>query len=362
MLKESRAMIASGLFSEVVVAAKWEPGLKVHDVLCANIRVVRIKMHTLDLPKRRLFQLVKYFEWRRALLTLAKDLIPTAVVAHSLGPLAGAVSVKRQIGCRLVYDAHELETERNGLAGLSKLADKWIEKKLIPNCDSVVVVCDSIADWYEKQYRIRRPVVVRNVPERTSLNPRPNPRLWRDRFGIREQDLVFIYQGGLFRGRRIEQFLRVFAKAREDRHIVFMGFGGMQSEVENAAKQYRNIHYTPAVKPDEVLYHTAGADVGLVGVANVCLSYYYSLPNKLFEFMLAGIPALMPKYPEMMRVTEGSGCGWVVGEEDEDWLAAIDNLTHRQVVEGKEAARIVASNLSWQKEATTYVEELRRVL
>jgi glycosyltransferase involved in cell wall biosynthesis len=156
--------------------------------------------------------------------------------------------------------------------------------------------------------------------------------------------------------------LRVFAQARPDRHIVFMGYGQMQAEVEQAAASHGNIHYAPAVKPEEVLRHTAGADVGLVGVENVCLSYYYSLPNKLFEFLLAGIPALLPNYPEMVRLTEGSGAGWVVGEQDADWLTAINVLTAGQVQAGKQAARRTATTLSWQTEADKLSAVYRRLL
>lgn len=355
-------MIDSGLFTEVIVAAKWEPGLKVHDRLGPKIRVVRIKMRTLELPKIRLFQIVKYYEWRRSLLALAHEIKPAVVVAHSFGPLAAAISVKKHTGARLLYDAHELETERNGLSGLTQVVDKLLERRLIRHCDAVTVVCDSIADWYARAYGMPRPVVVRNVPELKAARPAANPRLWRERFNIPDDHFVFIYQGGLFRGRRIEQLLRVFEQAKPDRHIVFMGYGGIQVEVENAAKQHHNIHYAPAVKPDEVLRHTAGADVGLVGVANVCLSYYYSLPNKLFEFLLAGVPALMPAYPEMVCATQGSGCGWVVGEKDEDWLEAINALTAEQVVAGKQAAQAAGAGLSWRNEAAKLNGELQRLL
>lgn len=355
-------MIDSGLVDEVVVAAKWEPGLLVHDKLSPNVRVVRIKMHSLELPKRRPYQVIKYLEWRRALLALAAEIKPKIVVAHSLGPLAACVSVKRRLGARLLYDAHELETERNGLGGVAKILDKWVERRLIRHCDAVTVVCDSIADWYERRYHRGRPVVVRNVPEVKGGRPDPNPHLWRGRFGIPADHLIFIYQGGLFRGRRIEQLLRVFAQAKPNRHIVFMGYGEMRMEVENAAIQFPNIHYLPAVKPDEVLRHTAGADVGLVGVENICLSYYYSLPNKLFEFLLAGLPSLMPNFPEMVRLTAGSGCGWVVTEDDAAWLEAVNALTPEQIAAGKAAARKAGAELSWQREAARFNDVCRKLI
>jgi glycosyltransferase involved in cell wall biosynthesis len=277
------------------------------------------------------------------------------VNSHSLSVLPLGVCLKVWHGARLIYDTHELETEVSTAKGRTRWLYKALERLFIGWTDEVIVVSDSIADWYRRTYGIRRPMVVRNVPAvPVGGLPAADPALWRERFGIPANHLIFIYQGGLFQSRRIEQLIRVFARAKPDRHIVFMGYGELETAVRAAAAQYANIHFAPAVKPADVLRHTAGADVGLVGVENVCLSYYYSLPNKLLEFLLAGIPALMPGFPEMMRVTESSGCGWAVGESDADWLGAVNAITSEQAAAGKQAARSAGARLSWQHEAFVF--------
>lgn len=359
MRKQATVVLSNGLADRVVLAGRLLPGQPRWEQVAANFEFVRIPM--LRGSRYRILTPFRRWDAGRRLVQAARDIRPAMVDCHHLCTLEWCVKMKRALGIPLVYVPHELETERNGLRGLRQKLDRWAERRFIRECDAVVVVCDSIADWYAKQYGIARPVVVRNVPEVKGERPAPNPRLWRERFNIPDDHVIFIYQGGLFRGRRIEQLLRVFARAKPDRHVVFMGYGERQSTVEDAARQHANIHYAPAVKPDEVLLHTAGADVGLVGVANVCLSYYFSLPNKLFEFMLAGIPALMPAYPEMVRATAGSGSGWVVGENDEDWLAAINGLTLEQVAAGKRAAHVAGGRLSWQDEAAKLTAVYRRV-
>lgn len=352
-LREAASLLKAGLCSEVQLAAKWEPGLAENEELAPGVEVHRIRLKTLDFPKSFCWQLLKHAEWKARIVRHACKVRPNLLVAHSLAALPTAVACKRKTGAPLIYDAHELETERNGLRGFRQKADRWIERRLIRECDGVAVVSDSIADWYARSYQIARPEVVRNIPAVQARHPAENSDVWRKRFSIPAGHFVFIYQGGLFKGRRIEQLLRVFAVAQPDRHIVFMGYGEMQAEVEAAAKKYANIHYAPAVKPDEVLQHTAGADVGLVGVANVCLSYYYSLPNKLFEFLLAGIPALMPNYPEMVQAVNGSGCGWTVGESDAEWLDAINRLDWSAVKEGKTLA--AAKTFSWEEEEKKFL-------
>jgi glycosyltransferase involved in cell wall biosynthesis len=307
---------------------RWEPG---------GPRLLRKAVATLDWSRR------VFLRYARA------DL--ACVNSHSLAVLPLGLLLKFATGARLVYDTHELETEVSTSRGLGRVVYKLLEAALIRFADETVVVSDSIADWYRDTYGLRRPWVVRNVPEVPPGGlPAPAPRLWRDRFGIPDDHLVFIYQGGLFRGRRIEQFLRVFAAAKPDRHVVFMGYGDLEDLVKDAAARHPNIHFAPAVKPRDVLSHTAGADVGLVGVENICFSYYFSLPNKLFEYFMAGVPALMPDYPEMARVLRSERIGWLAGESDETWLEAIGGINHDALAQCRARVRESAGRTSWSAE------------
>ena len=86
---------------------------------------------------------------------------------HSLSSLPLGVICKILKGSKLVYDTHELETETISQSRFRKKFAKFIEKKLIPFSDHVFVVSDSIASWYQEQYRIKRPTVVLNVPSLT---------------------------------------------------------------------------------------------------------------------------------------------------------------------------------------------------
>jgi glycosyltransferase involved in cell wall biosynthesis len=355
-LREAASLIASGQCGEVRLAAKWEPGLAEREALAPGVDVWRVKLRTLGLPRSLPWQLLKHFEWKARIVGEALRTRPSLLVAHSLAALPVAVACKRRAGARLVYDAHELETERNGVRGIRQKLDRWAERRLIRHCDAVVVVSDSIADWYAQKYGIARPVVVRNVPEVPAAGlPAADPALWRKQFNIPADHMVFIYQGGLFPGRRIEQLIRVFAQAKPDRHVVFMGYGELEGVVQAATAKHANIHFAPAVAPADVLRHTAGADVGLVGVANVCLSYYYSLPNKLFEFLLAGVPAMMPAFPEMVRTAEATGCGWTVGEEDGDWLAFVNALDWAAINTAKARTRAAAGTFTWSQEADKFL-------
>ena len=100
-----------------------------------------------------------------------------------------------------------------------------------------------------------------------------------------------------------------------------------------------------------MLLHTRGADVGICGVDNVCLSYYYSLPNKLFEYLHAGVPVLVPEWPEMLRIVKEYGCGWLVGEDDTAWSNAVIRLDRPMITSVAHASRAASAHLLWESEA-----------
>jgi glycosyltransferase involved in cell wall biosynthesis len=63
------------------------------------------------------------------------------------------------------------------------------------------------------------------------------------------------------------------------------------------------------VPTDEVTLYASSADVGVAPIENVCLSYYYCSPNKLFEYLIAGLPVIASDFPEMRQIIDEYGVG-----------------------------------------------------
>jgi glycosyltransferase involved in cell wall biosynthesis len=348
--KEANSFLRAGLAKEVVLVAKWDPGLAERQDLAPGISVRRIRLATRLLPRKLPWQIFKELEWRRRAVQCARELRPQTIFCHSVLPLRAAVAAKRATGAPLIYDAHELESERIDLNGIQKRVFSYLERKLIRECDAVICVSDSIAEFYEQLYGIPRPAVVRNVPEVRVQMDFGSSDVLRERFGLKRSDMVFVYSGALTLGRRIEPLVQVFRQLSPHRHLVFMGFGPLEDLVKKAAAAQSNIHFLPQVPTDQVLKHTGSADVGIVGVENRCLSYYYSLPNKMFEYLLAGTPALVPDYPEMRRIVESHACGWSVPEGDDNWRKAIESLDPNDVAAAKLRTRTASGRFAWKNE------------
>lgn len=359
-VKQARSLRKAGMAQEVILLGRTNKAEPLDEVIEPGIRLVRFRAQLGFLPKFKPFGCLKYgeFVFRQAM--FAWRARPSIIHCHSVSSLPAGVLARFLVQCPMIYDARELETESNGLRGVNQVFVRRVERSLIRFCDAVLCVSDSIADWYAREYRIAPPFVVRNISDTEAQSPSANQDVLRRKFQIPAKAPLFIYSGALTVGRRVEQMIRVFKAVGLDRHLVFMGFGPLEPLVQDAAAHCPNIHFLPAVAPAAVLEHVAGADVGIVGVENNCLSYRLSLPNKLFEYLMAGVPFLAPDYPEMRRMVDSHQCGWVVDEQEKDWIAAVLGLNRSRVEEKKQLVDAARKCFSWQTEEKQLLSAYRQ--
>lgn len=242
----------------------------------------------------------------------------SCINAHSLSSLPLAVVLKYRLKATLIYDTHELETETAGSHGWRKKFAKITEQLLLSRIDHIFVVSDSIADHYAQSYGIDKPTTVLNSP-----NARPLRRTdkLRQSLNVPIDMKIFLYQGLVGTGRGLELALKAFERRADTQvGLVVMGYGPMSDEIKRLASVNSNIFFHPAVPPNDVLDYTSSADFGLALIQNVCLSYDFSMPNKLFEYGMAGLPCLVSDVQDIARYITSNQCGVVVTELDDNNL------------------------------------------
>lgn len=350
VLKECRAYSELGWDDSSMVVALWEPDLVHEERIDDGIFVWRVELKTRNWSKNLLVQMIKYFEWMYRIVARMKSKDLKIIHAHGISAMPVGVVLKWLTGAPVVYDAHELESETNGLSPLRSRLTRWMEGLWIRGVDRTVTVCDSIANWYTDTYSIDRPTVIRNVPMRSAVPPERSTVL-RDNHDIPGDALLYLYQGALSPGRGVESLIDIFAGLNERRHLVLMGYGVLEGKVREAASNCPNIHFQPAVPPDQVLYYTASADIGLCLIENTCLSYYYSLPNKLFEYLLSGLPVLVNDMPEQRRIVEHFQCGWIVPTSLSEQKLLFESIEAKEIEERKVGAARAAESFDWEDEA-----------
>ena len=361
VLKESESLAAAGLVDKVCIVALHEDGLRETEQIDAARDVVRVRLSTRSLPKNLFSQLIKYAEFGWQVLKIAKARGSTIHNMHSVGLIPIGVLLKLFRGGKLIFDAHELETETNGLVGMRKRAAKLVERATIGFADLVIVVSPGIERWYRERYRGLPIVTVLNTPRHVSSS---RSSVLREKLGIPDHFRIAIYQGGLMSNRGIKELIDaapIVAKAGYA--IVFMGYGPMQAEVEAAAARNVNIYFYPAVPPSQILRHTASADVGICSISGVSLSYRLSLPNKLFEYIAAGIPVIASALPEMERVIMMRRVGVCVSTWTPDVIAAaLSEIDHMRGAELDSRISRTAEEYSWESQEAAMIAAYRNLL
>ena len=361
VLKETNSILNHNIASEVYIASLHADDLEEEKIYNDNLILNRFKLSSRKLSKNLFVQVLKYFEfiYRVTLFFRKKDI--KMVNIHTIALLPLGIFLKYLFKAKLVYDTHELETETNGSRGLRKKLAKFMEKRLIKKCDIVFVVSENIADWYAKEYEIQRPIVVKNAPR---LIDSKKTNHFRENLSIKEDSIIVLYQGVLSKGRGVDLLLESFKQRDDDKVvIVFMGYGEIEEDIKIASKERNNIFFHPAVAPEIVLEYTSSADIGISFIENTCLSYYYCLPNKLFEYAMAGLPVIVSNMKEMRELVEKYDMGIVVTDDKiESMNNAIDKILQSDIKQMKQNARRCAEENSWEKQEVKMINEYKRVL
>jgi len=348
VLKETGAILKRFPERNLVIAGFHDQGYAEQELI-GNRQVYRWRLKTRPLPKDLFSQAIKFFEWRYRLVSAHMKEPLQVIHNHDLEPLPIAVKLKKMTGAKLIYDAHELETERNGGQGIRKRLSQWQENRLMPFVDHLITVSPSIRDWYAQRYPSTPISLVRNIPQHIDTNIAAKPL--RAALGVPDDALLFLYLGGIGKGRGVEAILEGFASQGVKHHVLFMGSGPLLGQVKSYAQRCHRIHYQPPVVPDEVIAYARGADVGLSLIEDSCLSYRYCLPNKLFECVVSGLPVLASNLPDQAKIVHDHQAGWVIPPNAtalREFLCQLDASSARQMRLGL-TDRV--KDLRWDNEA-----------
>lgn len=361
ILKESYTILQKCKFKESIVLGWQSKALPAVETVDSNQHFIRIEFPFKSLKRGLLRTLFKLYNADKAAYNTIVYLKPDLIIAHSLAALKASTKAAKKLRKPVIYDCHELELGVQYTNRLLFFYESIIEKIYIRKVDGVFVSNESIAIWYEKKYSGIKPLVVRPLPD-TRWQSNEKSDFFRENFGIPSNHLVFLYQGIFSIGRRIEQLIEVFKHSADDRHLVFMGHGELQQQIEDACQQCNRIHFQPSVPPSIVLNYTSSADVSICGVENTCQHNYMSLPNKLIESILAGVPCLVPNGIEMVKHSVALGCGWVHGESTDDILQLVNSLSYDEILVAAKNCELQRSKLTWESQEASIVDYVNRII
>jgi glycosyltransferase involved in cell wall biosynthesis len=280
------------------------------------------------------------------------------VHAHDLNTLPVGAALARHAGARLIYDSHELYPEVSTLSPLESRIWRSVERALIGRADDVVTVCESIAGELAARHGVPRPHVLLNCPPRPTA-PLLDRTLLREKIGPGYEDgPLILYQGGFTPNRGLAALVRAAHHFRAGT-LVLMGWGRIEAELRAivaAEGLGGRVAITGPVGSDVLLAYTAGADLGVIPYEPVGLNNTYTTPNKLFEYMAAGVPIVASHLPEIVRFVHGLEVGTTFGvAEPRAIAAAIDEV----LGDPERAATMRANALRASEQLCWEVESLK---
>lgn len=309
-----------------------------------------------------LFYLALHVGLARALRRCRREGGVTAVWANDLDTLGPAVRAARRWGWSIAYDSHEWFTEAEGLKGhpVKKAVWRWWERRCFRSLDRMITVNGAIAAAYRDAYGIEVGVVP-NVPERL---PDTDP-LPREELGWPEDRSVLLIQGAFMdRDRGALDAVRAMVHL-EDCHLALVGAGPEHAAARHCADGLgvgHRVHVHDRMPFERLRRCTAAADVGLSLDRPTVDNFRYSLPNKLFDYLHAGLPVVCSDLPVAGRFVRDEGIGVVAAgaEGDEGIARAVADAVLEVLRRPPSAEHLadVASRHHWDAHRSTLIEAL----
>jgi glycosyltransferase involved in cell wall biosynthesis len=275
----------------------------------------------------------------------------------------------------IIFESHEMPLFEQPLSQMGRSKRLLHEllvvllAHMIPRCAGIITVSPPIVEEIRNRYRVPEVVLIRSVPEYRAVSKSDRLRRY---LGLKPEVRIALYQGYLQSNRGLDRLVRAAAFLEQDIVIVIMG-----KNVETTQAQLEaliasegvadRVKILPPVPYAELLDWTASADIGLnVASPDYSLNVRYFLPNKLFEYLMAGLPVLTSPLEAIVDVIKTYDVGQVlsslapadIGEAINRMLADPVGLA-RQRSNALEAAR---NEFYWEKERLRLIHLYQGIL
>jgi glycosyltransferase involved in cell wall biosynthesis len=299
---------------------------------------------------------------------IGPDLVAAAIqvpaslyIAHYPAALPAAAIAARHRGALYAFDAEDFH-----LGDLPELPQhcatrrmvRAIEERYLPGCAYVTAAAPGVADAYAETYGVERPTVILNVFSLAQAPEKPTPA------GTAiPGPSVYWFSQTIGKDRGLECAVRAIGRARSQPHLYLRGTPaqGFVDQLRMIAAEVgagNRIHILPPAPPSEMERLTAAYDVGLVGETGYSANRQIALTNKLFSYLLAGVPAAMSGIPAHRAFAQEVGIATrLYAVDDAESLAtAVDSLLENPAALA--AARAAAfylgrTRFNWETERST---------
>lgn len=272
------------------------------------------------------------------------------ILSNDLDTLPACFFASKIKTTELVYDSHELFSEGPELQGRKFVQGFWriLEDFFLPKVKKAYTVSQSIVEFYDDKYQ-NKMGLIRNIPLKKDI-------LEVEEVAFPTTNKTILYQGVLNPGRGLKPMIKAL-KFIDDLDLIIIGYGKVEEELKAFVvkeKMTERVHFLGRIARDKLFNYTKKATLGMVLEEPLGLSFQYSLPNKLFDYIHAGIPIVAGNLPEISRIIKEHKVGVLVDDYQPKTIAKViknllnDALLLLEIKENQQKAKEV---LCWEKES-----------
>ncbi|MDD3230433.1 MAG: glycosyltransferase [Oscillospiraceae bacterium] len=293
--------------------------------------------------------------------------------AHDSHALLAASRLSKRDDVPYVYDILEISVDRSGPAAMKrpltlKVIEDAIERRLVRRAAKTLCVGPAVADHSAKHFNISTPTVVRNcclyqeVEENNAI---------KEYLGLNGKERVCLVIGAIYNNQGLEQLIEALPACHSTIHIAAMGPVAQQGIIEELENQATSLgvndrfHIIPPRPPEDLIRYASSADAGVIARQATCLNNLYSLPNKIFEMVMARLPVLSGNLPNIKMIVDSFNIGDTFDQSDPKSISHAINAFFKDefLFEMRKANAVeAAKTLCWEKESDTYLEAINSVL
>jgi glycosyltransferase involved in cell wall biosynthesis len=323
-----------------------------------DIRYLRMRSREWSARQTPLLKLLRFKEFTLRAMGELRRQGGDIFVAHDMPAVLPLLTRLYRTPERFVFHAHELWTE--AAEKLAPFRPLWLmlERLTVRRAARIIVPEANRARIVHEEYGAPTPpIVVMNIP----ADPPPFRRgsLLRERLELNPDALCVLYQGLLGETRCVMELVEAIAMLPANVHLVLIGLGEepFMRKLESAMERLEGrLHIFSWMHPEELRAYTASADMGVLLYRNSGRNNFYAAPNKLYEYLFAGLPVVSSAFPGLRAEIEGGGYGFCADPSSpEDIARAIKQAS--ALPPGAEIAGRARAAWRWSDQA----DILRRV-
>jgi len=246
----------------------------------------------------------KYFKYFKYVKKFINHKKPDLIIASDLYSMIPIAKTKKYHNAKIIYDSRELYTKLAGLKNKPIIQKIWnyYEKKYISQIDCTLVTAEIDKNYLLKLYKNLNIKIIQNLPSNNFIKPQSIDL--KTMLCINKKDNILIYQGKFHEGRGIRFVIECMQKM-ENIVLVLIGDGPMKTQYIKTAKKSKleeKIFFIDAVPYKNLSQFSADAYIGVSMIQPISKSYENALPNKLFEYAVAGIPTICSNLTAMQEM------------------------------------------------------------